>query len=138
MTSGRLKTEKDTDMDSTIGVLVRYGYLVVFGSILAEQIGLPFPAIPFLLLHLTQRGFERPCGADLETPRHRACAAPRGRIPGLARPRLPDDGADRCDRDRAGDEPRPGAGLELSDLGSTPHSGENHFARQMVSGSGRA
>ena len=49
MTSGRLKTEKDTDMDSTIGVLVRYGYLVVFGSILAEQIGLPFPAIPFLL-----------------------------------------------------------------------------------------
>jgi membrane protein DedA with SNARE-associated domain len=47
--SGRLKTEKDTDMDSTIGVLARYGYLVVFGSILAEQIGLPFPAIPFLL-----------------------------------------------------------------------------------------
>jgi membrane protein DedA with SNARE-associated domain len=49
MTSGRLKTEKDTDMDSTIGVLARYGYLVVFGSILAEQIGLPFPAIPALL-----------------------------------------------------------------------------------------
>ena len=49
MTSGRLKTEKDTDMDSTIGVLARHGYLVVFGSILAEQIGLPFPAIPFLL-----------------------------------------------------------------------------------------
>jgi membrane protein DedA with SNARE-associated domain len=36
-------------MDSTIGVLARYGYLVVFGSILAEQIGLPFPTIPFLL-----------------------------------------------------------------------------------------
>src|SRR5262247_273651 len=36
-------------MDTTIGVLARYGYLVVFGSILAEQIGLPFPAIPFLL-----------------------------------------------------------------------------------------
>jgi len=36
-------------MDSTIGVLARHGYLVVFGSILAEQIGLPFPAIPFLL-----------------------------------------------------------------------------------------
>jgi hypothetical protein len=64
MTSGRLKTQKDTDMDSTIGVLVRYSYLVVFGRI----------------------------GADLETPRHRACAAPRGRIPSLARPRLPDDG----------------------------------------------
>lgn len=36
-------------MDSTIGLLARYGYLVVFGSILAEQIGLPFPAIPLLL-----------------------------------------------------------------------------------------
>jgi len=36
-------------MGSTIGVLVRYGYLVVFGSVLAEQIGLPIPAIPFLL-----------------------------------------------------------------------------------------
>jgi membrane protein DedA with SNARE-associated domain len=36
-------------MDSTIGVLVRYGYLVVFGSVLAEQIGIPIPAIPFLL-----------------------------------------------------------------------------------------
>ena len=36
-------------MDSTIGALVRYGYLVVFGSVLAEQIGIPIPAIPFLL-----------------------------------------------------------------------------------------
>jgi len=36
-------------MDCTIGVLVRYGYLVVFGSVLAEQIGIPIPAIPFLL-----------------------------------------------------------------------------------------
>lgn len=36
-------------MDRTIGVLVRYGYLVVFGSVLAEQIGIPIPAIPFLL-----------------------------------------------------------------------------------------
>src|SRR5262252_606789 len=36
-------------MDGTIGVLVRYGYLVVFGSVLAEQIGIPIPAIPFLL-----------------------------------------------------------------------------------------
>src|SRR5262245_18694038 len=36
-------------MGGTIDVLVRYGYLVVFGSVLAEQIGLPFPAIPFLL-----------------------------------------------------------------------------------------
>ena len=36
-------------MDGTIAVLVRYGYLVVFGSVLAEQIGIPIPAIPFLL-----------------------------------------------------------------------------------------
>jgi membrane protein DedA with SNARE-associated domain len=36
-------------MDTTIAVLVRYGYLVVFGSVLAEQIGAPIPAIPFLL-----------------------------------------------------------------------------------------
>ena len=36
-------------MDGTIGVLVRYGYLVVFGSVLAEQIGIPIPAIPVLL-----------------------------------------------------------------------------------------
>jgi membrane protein DedA with SNARE-associated domain len=36
-------------MDGTIGVLVRYGYLVVFGSVLIEQIGIPIPAIPFLL-----------------------------------------------------------------------------------------
>jgi membrane protein DedA with SNARE-associated domain len=36
-------------VDSTLDVLVRYGYLVVFGSVLAEQIGIPIPAIPFLL-----------------------------------------------------------------------------------------
>src|SRR6266850_3732218 len=36
-------------MVGTLDVLVRYGYLVVFGSVLAEQIGLPIPAIPFLL-----------------------------------------------------------------------------------------
>ncbi len=36
-------------MESTIGALARYGYLVVFGSVLAEQIGIPIPAIPFLL-----------------------------------------------------------------------------------------
>jgi membrane protein DedA with SNARE-associated domain len=36
-------------MASVLDVLARYGYLIVFGSVLAEQIGLPFPAIPFLL-----------------------------------------------------------------------------------------
>jgi hypothetical protein len=30
-----------SDMDGTIGVLVRYGYLVVFGPVLTEQIGIP-------------------------------------------------------------------------------------------------
>jgi membrane protein DedA with SNARE-associated domain/rhodanese-related sulfurtransferase len=32
-----------------IEVLIRYGYAVVFGTVLAEQIGLPFPSEPFLL-----------------------------------------------------------------------------------------
>ena len=36
-------------MDNVLDTLVRYGYLVVFGSVLAEQIGIPIPAIPFLL-----------------------------------------------------------------------------------------
>ena len=29
--------------------VVRYGYLVIFGAVFAEQIGLPFPSEPFLL-----------------------------------------------------------------------------------------
>src|SRR5438105_6763737 len=36
-------------MGGIIDVLVRHGYLVVFGWVLAEQIGLPLPAVPFLL-----------------------------------------------------------------------------------------
>jgi membrane protein DedA with SNARE-associated domain len=36
-------------MNTIIEILVRYGYAVVFGSVLAEQIGLPIPAIPVLL-----------------------------------------------------------------------------------------
>ena len=36
-------------MTSALEVLVRYGYLVVFGAVFAEQIGLPFPSEPFLL-----------------------------------------------------------------------------------------
>jgi membrane protein DedA with SNARE-associated domain len=36
-------------MDGIVDVLVRHGYLVVFGWVLAEQIGLPLPAVPFLL-----------------------------------------------------------------------------------------
>lgn len=36
-------------MSGSIEVLVRYGYAVVFGWVLAEQIGLPIPAVPVLL-----------------------------------------------------------------------------------------
>ena len=36
-------------MSGSIDVLVRYGYAVVFGWVLAEQIGLPIPAVPVLL-----------------------------------------------------------------------------------------
>ena len=36
-------------MDAIVAVLTRYGYSVVFGTVLAEQIGLPIPAIPVLL-----------------------------------------------------------------------------------------
>src|SRR5262249_7025548 len=33
----------------TLDFLVRYGYAVVFGWVLAEQLGLPIPAVPVLL-----------------------------------------------------------------------------------------
>jgi len=36
-------------MDDALDVLVRYGYVVVFGWVFAEQIGLPIPAVPVLL-----------------------------------------------------------------------------------------
>ena len=36
-------------MHAVMEVLVRYGYVVVFGAVLAEQIGLPFPSEPVLL-----------------------------------------------------------------------------------------
>jgi membrane protein DedA with SNARE-associated domain len=36
-------------MDGIIEVIVRHGYTVVFAWVLAEQIGLPLPAVPFLL-----------------------------------------------------------------------------------------
>jgi membrane protein DedA with SNARE-associated domain len=36
-------------MASALEVLARYGYLVVFGAVFAEQVGLPFPSEPFLL-----------------------------------------------------------------------------------------
>ena len=36
-------------MDSTVQFLLRYGYLLLFVVVLAEQIGLPIPAVPVLL-----------------------------------------------------------------------------------------
>jgi membrane protein DedA with SNARE-associated domain len=36
-------------MEETLYFLVRHGYVVLFAFVLAEQIGLPLPAIPFLL-----------------------------------------------------------------------------------------
>ena len=36
-------------MSETLDVLTRYGYVVLFVLVLAEQIGLPFPAVPALL-----------------------------------------------------------------------------------------
>ncbi|MGH7310343.1 MAG: VTT domain-containing protein [Candidatus Rokuibacteriota bacterium] len=36
-------------MDGVVQVLIRYGYAVVFGAVLAEQIGLPLPSEPVLL-----------------------------------------------------------------------------------------
>jgi membrane protein DedA with SNARE-associated domain len=36
-------------MDTSLDFLIRHGYTVVFGWVLAEQIGLPVPAVPVLL-----------------------------------------------------------------------------------------
>jgi membrane protein DedA with SNARE-associated domain len=36
-------------MSETLEVLTRYGYLVLFALVLAEQVGLPIPAVPALL-----------------------------------------------------------------------------------------
>lgn len=36
-------------MDSALEVLARYGYTVVFAAVFGEQVGLPFPAEPFLM-----------------------------------------------------------------------------------------
>ncbi len=36
-------------MDATLGSLLTYGYVVLFVCVLAEQVGLPIPAVPVLL-----------------------------------------------------------------------------------------
>src|SRR4029453_7078299 len=36
-------------MSDTLAFLLEYGYLILYGCVLAEQIGLPIPAVPILL-----------------------------------------------------------------------------------------
>jgi membrane protein DedA with SNARE-associated domain len=36
-------------MGDTLQYLVRHGYLVLFASVLAQQIGVPLPSIPFIV-----------------------------------------------------------------------------------------
>ena len=36
-------------MNRTLSFVLHHPYLVLFGAVLAEQIGLPLPALPFLL-----------------------------------------------------------------------------------------
>ena len=36
-------------MERALEVLVEYGYAVIFAAVFGEQIGLPFPAEPFLM-----------------------------------------------------------------------------------------
>ncbi len=36
-------------MEEILDFIIRYKYLVLFGIVFAEQVGLPMPALPFLL-----------------------------------------------------------------------------------------
>jgi hypothetical protein len=46
-------------MGGTIEFLVKYGYIVVFVGVFAEQIGLPFPSAPMLMAAGALVGFRR-------------------------------------------------------------------------------
>ncbi len=51
-------------MEEVLEFIVRYKYLVLFGLVFAEQIGLPVPALPFLLAAgALVRGGQLPGGA---------------------------------------------------------------------------
>jgi membrane protein DedA with SNARE-associated domain len=50
-------------MEEALQFVVRYGYAVVFGWVLAEQIGLPIPAVPVLLAAGAVAGTGRLSGA---------------------------------------------------------------------------
>ena len=45
----RRNGDETATMSDAVQVLVQYGYLVLFAFVLAEQIGLPIPAVPVLL-----------------------------------------------------------------------------------------
>ena len=47
-------------MSETLEILSQYGYLVLFALVLAEQIGLPIPAVP--------GGFGKPAGLMRQPP----------------------------------------------------------------------
>ena len=50
MLSGRIRrNDARRAMNDALQVLVQYGYVVLFAFVLAEQIGLPIPAVPALL-----------------------------------------------------------------------------------------
>jgi membrane protein DedA with SNARE-associated domain len=36
-------------MSDTLAFLLQYGYVILYACVLAEQIGLPIPAVPILL-----------------------------------------------------------------------------------------
>jgi len=44
-----IDSNRETDMNDIVGFLMEHGTLVVFAAVLAEQIGLPVPAVPFLV-----------------------------------------------------------------------------------------
>jgi membrane protein DedA with SNARE-associated domain len=49
MGQGRRSAIIETDMGGTVSFILQHPYVVLFGAIFAEQLGLPVPAMPFLL-----------------------------------------------------------------------------------------
>jgi hypothetical protein len=54
-------------MDETFQFLIRHAYSVLF---------------LWIILHVTERSHQRPCGAAVETPRHRQSASSRRAVSG--------------------------------------------------------
>ena len=63
-------------LHSLIDLLLRYGYLILFLNVLAEQVGLPVPAVPMLLAMGMLAGMNKmSILACLSWPRWLACWA---------------------------------------------------------------